>query len=99
MPTETQLVVRIMLWLERRGAYVNKNHGSPFQRMGRPDIEGCLRGRFFAFEVKLPMKSGKKRTGSSLQERALEEIRMAGGRAAVVDCMPEVEDLLRDWLS
>lgn len=97
MPTETQLVARIMLMLERRGAYANKNHGSPFQRLGRPDIEGCLRGRFFAFEVKLPGKSGKKRTGSSRQERALEEIRTAGGYAAVVTSVEEVMESLCVW--
>lgn len=97
MPTETQLVARIMLMLDGQGAYVNKNHGSPFQRMGRPDIEGCLRGRFFAFEVKLPGKSRKKRTGSSLQERALREIRTAGGCAAVVERVDEVDSLLSDW--
>ncbi len=94
MPTETQLVAQIMLTLEQRGAYANKNHGSPFQRMGRPDIEGCLRGRFFAFEVKLP---GKKRALTRLQLQALIEIREAGGFAEVVESVQDVEDLLRGW--
>lgn len=92
MPTETQLVTKIMLRLEQWGAYANKNHGTPFQRRGRPDIEGCLRGRFFAFEVKLP---GKKQTVTSLQKRALDEIRAAGGFAKVVVSVDEVESMLR----
>jgi hypothetical protein len=94
MPTETQLVARIMLMLERRGAYANKNHGSPFQRLGRPDIEGCLDGSFFAFEVKLP---GKKHSLTRLQVQALIEIREAGGCAEVVESVQEAEDLLRAW--
>ncbi len=94
MPTEAQLVARIMLMLEQRGAYANKNHGSSFQRMGRPDIEGCLRGQFFAFEVKLP---GKKRALTRLQVQALIEIREAGGFAEVVESVQDVEDLLRGW--
>ncbi len=96
MTTEAHLVTQIMLMLERRGAYVNKNHGSPFQRMGRPDIEGCLGGRFFALEVKLP---GKRRTLTPLQVHALAEIWGAGGFAGVVESVTETEDLLRAWFA
>lgn len=94
MPTETQLVTKIMLMLERYTPYVNKNHGSPFQRKGRPDIEGCVAGQFIAFEVKLP---GKKHTLTRLQERALQDIRDAGGRAKVVDSVDEAENMLKFW--
>lgn len=95
MPTETQLVTKIMLMLEAHGAYVNKNHGSPFQRRGRPDIEGCLAGRFFALEVKLPGRT--RGTLTSLQKRALREIRHAGGNAGVVESVEIAESLLRIW--
>jgi hypothetical protein len=94
MPTETQLVARIMLMLERRGAYANKNHGSPFQRMGRPDIEGCLDGSFFAFEVKLP---GHTQDLTPLQARALDEIRTAGGYSTMITSIEEAEAALSVW--
>ena len=94
MPTEAQLVTKIMIMLDRHTPYANKNHGSPFQRKGRPDIEGCLDGQFVAFEVKLP---GKKNTLTRLQQRALQDIRDAGGRAEVIESVAEAEHMLRFW--
>jgi hypothetical protein len=89
--TETTLTARIVKMLRARGAYVNKNHGSRYQPRGRPDIEFCLDGRFWAFEVKLP---GKQLT--PMQHRTFTEIRDAGGRAFVVRSVEDASLLVRD---
>lgn len=52
---ESKLVTLVQASLERqfKGAcYVNKNHGNQFQSHGRPDLEGCIFGRHFGFELK-----------------------------------------------
>lgn len=96
MATEAALVTKIMAMLKLRGAYVNKNHGSPLQRKGRPDIEACLNGLFVAFEVKLPGKENEG-DGIDLQKETLQEIIRAGGYAAVVTSLAQAEQLLRAW--
>jgi penicillin-binding protein-related factor A (putative recombinase) len=58
---------------------------------GVPDIVGCYKGRFFAFETKLP----EKRTNTSvMQERMMEKIRAAGGKAQVVCTIQEAVDAM-----
>lgn len=94
MPTEAALTTKIKAMLEKRGAYVNVNHGSPFQRKGRPDIEACLWGLFIAFEVKLPRRQ---KTVTALQTETLREIVQAGGYSAVVTSVAEAEELLHKW--
>lgn len=81
---EGRIVAAIIGLLRAKGAYCEKNHGSMFARRGRPDIEGCYKGRYFALEVKAP---GGKPT--ALQLAALEEIKAAGGIAAVVYSIEE----------
>jgi len=52
---ESKLVTLVQASLERqfKGAcYLNKNHGNQFQAHGRPDLEGCIFGRHFGFELK-----------------------------------------------
>ena len=53
--------------------------GQKFTRDGVPDILACVKGRFFGIEVKA--QNGKP---SALQLDTVEEIRDAGGIAAVV---------------
>jgi len=57
--------------------------------VGVPDILGCLKGRFFALEVKQPKAQLKK-----IQAYHLEKIREAGGVAGRVDSLKEVKALL-----
>lgn len=63
---------------------------------GIPDIVGCLRGRFFAFELKTT-----DRAASPLQEYILDQIRFARGFACVVHPanLEETLRLLKDWVS
>lgn len=82
---ESNLSRRIMTELRLAKAWCFKVHGSEYMPAGLPDIIGCYRGRFFAFEVKLP----EKRSNTSvMQDRMIAKIQAAGGLAQVV-CSPE----------
>jgi penicillin-binding protein-related factor A (putative recombinase) len=59
--------------------------------VGLPDIIGCYKGKFFAFETKNP----DNRSGTSVrQEYVMEKIRQAGGVAQVVCTIQEALDAL-----
>lgn len=62
------------------GGWWVKIWGGPFQRKGTPDILGCVKGRFFAFEAKMP-----KGRLSDIQRQTIRDIRNQGeGSAHVV---------------
>lgn len=88
MAFEKQIENRIKNYLKGRGAWVIKIHGGPFQSVC-PDLVGCHKGRFFAFEVK--NENGKL---SKAQEVVLKRIRKSGGIAGEVASVEEVERLL-----
>lgn len=89
---ESKIVKKIRAFLEGREAWVFNVHGgdSPFQEVGVPDLLCCWQGRFVGLEVKLPGEKPSRR-----QEVVLERIRKAGGIAAVVSSVAEVEALLK----
>lgn len=88
---ESKLSRNIMNELRLAGAFCNKNHGNEYSMAGLPDITGCYKGKYFAFETKLP----EKRSNTSLvQERALQKIRDAGGLAQVVCTVREALDAM-----
>lgn len=75
----------IMARLRLKGVFCFKVWGSEHMMVGLPDIIGCCKGKFFAFEVKNP----DNRSGTSpRQEYVMGLIRDAGGIAQVV-CTPE----------
>ena len=57
-----------------------KIHGNEFMPSGLPDLIGTVDGLFFAFEVKEP--DG---TLADIQDETIDDIRKAGGIAAVVE--------------
>lgn len=67
--------------LRGRGCFCFKVWGSEHMMAGLPDIVGCHRGRFFAFEVKEP---GKETNTSKIQDFRMGEIRKAGGLSQVI---------------
>lgn len=77
---EAKVKARLKKHLDAMGIY----HFSPFQagmgRAGIPDVIGCYRGLFVAFEC----KAGKGKT-TALQERELNAIRTAKGLAFVIN--------------
>lgn len=77
---EKKVKTRLKKYLDEMGIY----HFSPFQagmgRAGIPDVIGCYRGMFVAFEC----KAGKGKT-TALQEREINAIRAAKGLAFVIN--------------
>lgn len=78
-PLESRIVKKILATLRSRGGFWVKVHGSPLQIAGIPDIIGCYRGRFVAFEVKRP--GGK---ATKLQAYTMMKIREAGGVTSLI---------------
>lgn len=89
---EASLVKKIRTHLELSGAWVFKVHGgdNPFQEVGIPDLLCCWRGLFIGLEVKLP---GEK--ASPKQRHIIRAIREAGGIAAVVSSVADVDRVLK----
>jgi Holliday junction resolvase len=79
-PLERSIVKKTIEELRKRGGFWIKVHGSPFQMAGIPDIIGCYRGRFIAFEVKRDA-TGKP---TALQDYTMKKIREAGGMASLI---------------
>jgi hypothetical protein len=92
MQPEARIVKRIRAYLEGLGAWVFNVHGgdNPFQEVGVPDLLSCLQGRFIGLEVKQPGEEP-----SARQKVVLRRIEEAGGIAAVVTSVEEVERLLQ----
>jgi hypothetical protein len=87
--------------LRKEGAYVFHPHGGMYSS-GVPDLVGCLpvnpnwtgldkHGLFFGVEVKTPQN---KRGATEQQEKHLEAIREAGGRAGVATSVKEALDIV-----
>lgn len=89
---EGKVKARLKKHLDAMGIY----HFSPFQagmgRAGIPDVIGCYRGLFVAFEC----KAGKGKT-TALQEREINAIRTAKGLAFVIneENVDNVQELLQ----
>jgi Holliday junction resolvase len=77
---EKRVKTKVEAVLKNEGAYYffPATHG--YGRSGVPDIIACVNGRFLAIECKA---GGNKPT--ALQTREMENIRIAGGVAIVVD--------------
>lgn len=90
MPLEKQIVNKIVEYLrEVPQCVVRKRHGTAFGTAGDPDLYGTLAGRHFELEVK---REGNPPT--PLQEKRLEEWRVAGAMAGVVHSVQEARDVL-----
>lgn len=76
-----------MAYLRERGAWVWKVRDEC--TAGIPDIVGCYRGRFIAFEVKTDVGRVSK-----LQEYTIRQIVAAGGMTSVVRSIADVQALL-----
>jgi len=94
MTPEAKVKARLKKQLNELGIY----HFSPFQagmgRAGIPDVIGCYRGVFVAFEC----KAGSNKP-TALQEREMQAIREAGGHAYVIneDNVNDLQEILK-WI-
>lgn len=86
---ESALQRQVITYLRERGAYVFKVVGSPYQRVGTPDLLVCWRGRFIGIELKVPGQSA-----TPMQNYEIRKIEEAGGCGAVVWSLGDVAVLL-----
>ena len=68
-----------------------KEHGGQYGTAGIPDIIVCHRGHFIALEAKVG-----KNTPTKLQTVTIEQIRKAGGTAAVVRSVADVKTIISE---
>ena len=68
-----------------------KEHGGQYGTAGIPDIIVCHKGRFIALEAKV----GKNKP-TKLQSATIDKIRQAGGKAAVVYSVEDVQAVLEE---
>lgn len=85
---ESALKTRVLNYLKTKG-YAVKIHGNEFTESGTPDILACVRGRFYAFELKA--EDGEL---SKIQVYRLKQIATAGGVVAVVTTLQQVKDIV-----
>lgn len=90
MKQEAKFSRKVVDYLEAKGAVVNVNTASIYDRVGRADVEACYSGYYIALELK---------TGNyqpdPLQIRYLQEVRHAGGYGLLLrDTLDDLEDLL-----
>lgn len=78
---ESRLSRRIIKELKLRGGFWFKIWGNEHMMAGLPDIVGCYRGRFVAFETKNP----EKRSNMSVRQEYVHGlIKKAGGVVEVI---------------
>jgi len=87
---EAKFSREVVDYLKAKGAVVNVNTATIYDRVGRADIEACYSGYYIALELK---------TGNyqpdPLQIRYLQEVRNAGGYGLLLrDTLDDLEDLL-----
>lgn len=95
---ESKLSAKIQRALrqEHGGAiFIFKVWGNEMMMAGLPDIVGCYRGHFFAFETKMPESRDNV---SPRQVYVHELIHAAGGRVQVVCSVREAEAALQRML-
>nr|DAF38711.1 MAG TPA: Nuclease [Caudoviricetes sp.] len=90
MGKESKFSRKVVDYLEAKGALVNVNTATIYDRVGRADVEACYLGYYIALELK---------TGNyqpdPLQIRYLQEVRHVGGYGLLLrDTLDDLEDLL-----
>ena len=89
-PKESNLTKTILKYLRGLdGCFAWKAHGGRFGTAGIPDVICCYRGRFFAFEVKVP---GNKPT--EIQQATIDRLKQAGARVFVVNSVKDVRRIM-----
>lgn len=68
-----------------------KEHGGQYGTAGIPDIIVCYKGRFVGLEAKVGSNKPTR-----LQQATIEQIRKAGGTAAVVRSVADVQTVLSE---
>lgn len=88
--SEASLQRKCQAIIRKYDGYVFKNNGNMFTESGRPDLVGCIKGRFIAIELK---REGHLRELSEAQKIVGQKIRNAGGFWIATDKAEIVEAL------
>lgn len=89
---EKSLVDEIKRYLQRKeDLFFWKEHGGQYGTAGIPDIIVCYKGKFIAFECKLPG-----RNPTILQKITINKIIRAGGIARVVTSIEQVKEIIEN---
>lgn len=92
LPLESQIVNRILKYLNSLDNCVaEKVHGNAFQ-FGRPDVNGCINGKSFRIEVKTPDHGNKP---SKAQELNLALWEKAGALCFVAYSLDDVKERIK----
>jgi len=90
MGKESKFSREVVDYLKGKGALVNVNTATIYDRVGRADVEACYLGYYIALELKTGNYKADK-----LQIRYLQEVRCAGGYGLLLrDTLDDLEDLL-----
>lgn len=91
MKQEAKFSKKVVDYLKAKGAVVNVNTASIYDRVGRADVEACYRGYYIALEL----KTGNYKP-DPLQITYLQQVRYAGGHALLLrDNLGDLYDLLQ----
>ena len=92
--SEKEIVSKILRYLKTvPKCFAWKEHGGLYGTAGIPDIIACIDGKFYAFEVKIPVGKTTK-----LQEATIRKILACGGTASVVRSVDEVRAVINGSL-
>ena len=96
MKQEAKFSRKVVDYLESKGAVVNVNTATIYDRVGRSDIEACYEGHYIALELKTGNYQPDK-----LQIRYLQDVRNAGGYGLLLrdklDDLIELLNYLDNW--
>lgn len=87
---ETKLQKSIQKYLQSKGCYEFKVHGSAYMKAGIPDIICCYKGQFIGIECKV----GRNKM-STLQEYHKELIEDAGGIHILAYSLDDVKAIIK----
>lgn len=93
IPEESYYQTKILEWLreEYPTAFVWKAAAGPYSQGGIPDVCAVIDGKYYGFEVKRPYLG----VTSQLQKQTIKKILAAGGVAAVVTFVEDVEAVIQ----
>lgn len=93
IPEESYYQTKIMEWLreEYPTAFVWKAAAGPYSQGGIPDVCAVIDSKYYGFEVKRPYLG----VTSQLQKQTIKKIIAAGGVAAVVTFVEDVEAVIQ----
>lgn len=81
---ERVIVKEIMIGLREMGCKPVKNHGTPYSRRGRPDIEVAIRFKLLPFAVPFSIEVKREKGELRTQQRIRLKERRANGEVAIV---------------